>query len=108
MMTDYIAAKGLRVRLTDMLDAANKRITDLPMIPEYVANGHPFVCWAHILGRCTFNNCQFKTGHIPCSAIPDTFAEEVITMLTPGVNHCMWARETEGSPGKWQRANGHA
>ncbi len=57
MMTDYVAAKGLRVRLTDILNAANKCITDLPTIPEYVANGRPFVCWAHILGRCTSNNC---------------------------------------------------
>jgi hypothetical protein len=108
MMTDYVAAKGLRVRLTDILNATNKRITDLPTIPEYVANGCSFVCWAHILGHCTFDNCQFKTGHVPRSAIPDTFAEEVVAMLTPGVNHCVQAREKEGSPGKWQRAKGHA
>jgi hypothetical protein len=44
MMTDYVTAKGLRVRLTDILDATNKCIMDLPTIPEYVANGHPFVC----------------------------------------------------------------
>ncbi len=108
MMTDCVMAKGLRVRLTDILDADNKQITDFPTIPEYVANRHPFVCWAHILGRCTFNNCQFKNGHVPHSPIPNTFAEEVVAMLTPRVNHCVQAREQEGSPGKRQRANGHA
>jgi hypothetical protein len=74
MMADYVAARGPRVRLTEILDAANKRIMNLPTIPAYVANGQPFVCWAHILGRCTFANCQFKNGHVPRSAIPDTFA----------------------------------
>jgi hypothetical protein len=51
MMADYVAAKGLWIRLTEILDAANKWIKDLPTIPAYVANGRPFVCWAHILGR---------------------------------------------------------
>jgi hypothetical protein len=100
MTADYVAARGLRVRLTNILDASNKCITDLPTIPEYVANGRPFVCWVHILGRCTFAKCQFKSGHVPRNAIPDAFAEEAVTMLTPGVNLCVWAREQEGLPGK--------
>ncbi len=101
MMADYVAAKGLWIRLTEILDAANKRIKDLPTIPAYVANRRPFVCWAHILGRCTFANCQFRNGHVPRSAIPDTFAEEVVPMLTPGVKQCVEAgRDLEGSPGK--------
>ncbi len=44
MMADYVTARGLRVKLNDILDAFDKRITDLPTIPEYVANGRPFVC----------------------------------------------------------------
>ncbi len=104
MMADYVAAKGPRIRLTEILDACNKRITDLPTIPEYVANGQPFVCWAHILGRCTFNNCAFKSGHVPRGAIPDSFANAVVTMLTPGVKACTpQGREPEGSPAKQQR-----
>ena len=86
MMNDLISLRGYRIKLTDIIDGANKRITDLPTIPEFVANGRPFVCWAHILGRSTFDNCQLKNGHVPRSAIPDSFAEEVVTMLTPGVN----------------------
>jgi hypothetical protein len=86
MMNEFVSLMGYRIKLTHILDAANKRITDLPTIPEFVANGRPFVCWAHILGRCTFDGCKFKNGHVPRSAIPDAFAEEVVTMLTPGVN----------------------
>jgi hypothetical protein len=107
MMNDYVAAKGLRIQLTDILDAVNKRITDLPTIPDYVANGRPFVCWAHILGRCTFSNCQFKNGHVPRSAIADSFADHVTAMLTPGVNACVArGQEQSGSPAKRQRNDG--
>ncbi len=101
MMANYVASKGMRVRLTEILDAANKRITDLPMIPAYVANGRPFVCWAHILGRCTFANCQFKHGHVLQEEILDSFAEAVVAMLTPGVLHCVGGgNNARGSPEK--------
>jgi hypothetical protein len=105
MMADYVAAWGLRVQLNKILNVANKHITDLPTIPDYVNNGRPFVCWAHILGRCRFPNCAFKNEHVPCSSIPDAFAEEVVTILTPGVKQCARAREQEGLPGKQQRAD---
>jgi hypothetical protein len=105
MMADYVAAWGLWVQLNKILSVSNKRITDLQMIPEYVNNGHPFVCWAHILGWCRFPNCAFKNGHVPRSSIPDAFAEEAGTILTLGVNHCACAREQEGLPSKRQRAD---
>ena len=107
MMADYVAAKGLRIKLTEILDAANKRITDLPTIPAYVENGWPFVCWAHILGRCTFANCQFKLGHVPRSEIPDSFADAVVAMLTPGVRHCVDGGKIAGGlPEKRQKWRG--
>ena len=107
MMADYVAAYGLRIHLTDILDKkANKCIMDLPTIPEYLANVRPFVCWAHILGRCTFAECQFKRGHAPRSAITDSFADEFVTKLTPGVEAVIRERDLEGSPGKHQKTGG--
>ncbi len=85
MMADYIVTRGLRVQLTEILDAANKRITDLPTILEYVENGRPVVCWAHILGKCSFQNCAFRKGHVLRENIPEKFADKVVAMLTPGV-----------------------
>jgi hypothetical protein len=105
MMADYVATRGLRVQLTEILDAANKRITDLPTIPEYVENGRPVVCWAHILGKCTFQNCAFCKGHVPRENIPDKFADEVVAMLTPGVRHCARPKENNKSTGKCLKAN---
>jgi hypothetical protein len=40
MMADYLAARGMRIQLTEILDAANKCIPDLPtIVPDYVVNG---------------------------------------------------------------------
>jgi len=103
MMADYVAEHGLRIRLVDILNACHKRITNLPTLPDYIGNGRPYVCWAHILGRCTFNDCQFKRGHVPRRAITDGFADAVVAMLTPGVQACVDGEGGEGSPGKCQR-----
>ncbi len=100
MMADYIAARGARVQLTKILDAANKRITDLPTLPEYMKNGCPFICWAHMLGCCGFPNCAFRKGHIPRANITEQFADKVVATLTPGVQKCARPREQTESPGK--------
>ena len=68
--------------------------------PHYIDNGCPYICWAHILGRCTFNDCQFKRGHVPRRAITDGFTDAVVAMLTPGVQTCLMCEGGEGSPGK--------
>ncbi len=69
-------------------------------------NGRPFLCWAHILGRSTFSKCQFKNGHVPENAIPDKFAEDIVTMLTLGVNAVVArASDQEGSPAKRRRGD---
>jgi len=103
MMADYVAEHGLRICLVDILNACNKRITDLPTLPDYIDNGCPYFCWAHILGRCTFNDCRFKWGHVPRRAITDGFADAVIAMLTLGIQACLDDGGEEGSPGKRQR-----
>jgi len=107
MIADYVAEHGLRIRLVDILNACNKRITDFPTLPDYIDNGHPYVCWAHILGRCTFNDCQFKRGHVPRREITDGFADAVVAMLTPGVQACLDGGGGEESPGKRQRTEGN-
>ncbi len=98
MMAEYVAARGMRIQLTVILDAANKCITDLPTIPDYIVNGCLTVCWVYTLGRCTFHNCAFKQGHIPWDKIPNKFAEEVAAMLAPGVAQVIQCEV--GSPGK--------
>jgi hypothetical protein len=105
MMADYVASRGLQVQLTEILDASNKRITNLPTIPDYIKNGWPFVCWAHMLGRCSFPNCPFREGHVPRDNIPDKFADKVVAMLLPGVRHCSRPRDSDESPRKRKKGN---
>jgi hypothetical protein len=105
VMADYVLAQGLRVQLIMILEVANKHITNPPTIPEYVANGRPFICWAHMLGQCSFPNCAFRKGHVPRDNIPDTFTDKVVVMLTPGVTHCARRRDNVESPGKRLKQN---
>ena len=107
MMEDYVATHGLKVRLVNILNACNKRILDLPTLSDYVEDGRPYVCWAHILGRCTFKGCQLKRGHLPQRAITNSFADKIVAMLTPGIKACTGRRGGEGSLGKRQRTDGN-
>ena len=102
MMHDYetTSGLGLRINLGQLLDAAKKEIRDLPVIPAYVDNGRPFVCWAHILGRCHFGSqCTFFRGHPPRHAIPDNFANDVVELLGGGVTAMVAARQARGGGG---------
>jgi hypothetical protein len=98
MMADSMAARGMRIQLTEILDARNKCITDRPAFPDYVVNGRPTICWAHILGRCTFWDFAFKRGHVPRNKIPKKFANEVVAIIAPGIAQVVQCED--GSPEK--------
>ncbi len=111
MMKEYEATTGLglRINLGQVLDAAKREIRDLPIIPEYVANGRPFLCWAHILGRCHFGDtCTFARGHPARRLIPDQFAKEVVGLLESGIKTLVVSRQAYrrggGCPVKMQKA----
>ncbi len=50
MMREYKATPGLglRINLSRILDAAKQEITDLSVLPDFVENGRPFMCWASL------------------------------------------------------------
>ncbi len=109
-MREYKATPGLglQINLSHILDAAKREIMDLPVIPDFVDNGRPVVCWAHVFGRCHFGgNCSFARGHIPWGAIPDRFATVVVDMLQGGVAAVVvsWRQGAQGggSPVKKQK-----
>ena len=114
MMREYKATVGLgfRINLGKILTAAKREITDLPVLPNYVDNGRPFVCWGHILGRCHFGDkCSFSRGHVPRKAIPDTFAEEVVNIVGAGIEAIVAERQsrrptTGGPPNKRVKGEG--
>ena len=105
-MKEYAVSFGFRIRLIDLLNGSNKRIADLPTMADYAANGRPYICWAHVLGRCTYPNCQYKKGHVPRSAITNSFADEVVAIITPGVKALLADGKAEGPQGKRFKTEG--
>lgn len=102
----------MRIKLGSILDGANRRIHDLPKLPTGPGGEMRPICWAWVLGRCTFPSCRFigEGGHVKRELMTDAFADTVVTMLTPGVEFCvreMAARGgNAGSPVKKQRMEG--
>ena len=58
MMATYLERTKGRIHLSELLQAAGKKQTNLPTLPQYVhPNGQPFLCWSNILGQCMFRDC---------------------------------------------------
>ena len=71
-------------QLSRVLNAASIKLTDLPKLPAYIRDGTNTLCYRHILGGCQ-TNCPRQDGHAPPAHITDTFAQELCSMLAPGL-----------------------
>ena len=107
MMQDLIDVQGhARFQLADILNGARIRLTDLPKLPVGPEGEMRPVCWAWVLGGCTYPGCKFRQyGHVSRDKMTDAFAEEVVRLLQPGVAVCLQTakerkREEGGSPAK--------
>jgi hypothetical protein len=103
MMATYLERTNGRVHLAELLQAAGKKQTDLPTLPQYVhPNGRPFLCWSSVLGRCTFHDCRFlqEGGHPLAKDITDEFADKVVDTLNKGVIAICSNAGQGGSPPK--------
>ena len=103
LMQGYLDRTGGRVFLTNILEAAGKRQSDLPTLPKYIhPTGRTFLCWSSVLGRCTWRDCRFRKegGHPLPGDITDDFAERVIDVIGKGV---VTGGHAVGSPAKKQK-----
>jgi hypothetical protein len=98
MMAPYIAKLGDNVFVGELLDAAHKRLADLP-IPtgtRFAAKdgSKSYLCWNAVLGRCKFGKgCKFRRNHPGTNELSDEFAAQVVEMLTPAVTHVVATKE---------------
>lgn len=78
-----------RVSIRNIMEAGGITWNDMPKLPSAtMENGKDALCWAKVLGVCKFGqSCQFATTH--GVQVPDAFAEEVIVVITPGVEAMM-------------------
>jgi hypothetical protein len=107
MMAAYLKRTNGRMHLAELLQAAGKRQTDLPTLPQYVhPNGKPFLCWSSVLGRCTFHDCRFLQhgGHPLAKAITDEFTNKVVDTLNKGVISLCGIVTPAGLPPKNQKS----
>jgi hypothetical protein len=103
LMDPYLERFNGRIQLNEVLDAAGKRQTDLPMLPRFCYdNRRPFMCWNSNLGRCMYQEYWYwrKGGHPGHKNIPDDFAEKVCAVIGPGIQVRMNPTGGDGSPGK--------
>jgi hypothetical protein len=76
-----------------MLTLSNLTLADLPTLPTTDGTPAP-LCYNYVLGKFIHEGCQHH--HIPMAEIPDDFATQIISILTPAINNFM----TNGAP-KW-------
>ncbi len=103
LMGPYLEQFNGRIHLNKVLNAAEKRQTDLPTLPRFCyANGLPFLCWNSTLGRCMYRDRRYlrEGGHPGHNDILNDFAEKVCTVISLGIQARMQTGGGEGSPGK--------
>jgi hypothetical protein len=103
LMDPYLEHFNRLIHLTQVLDAAGKRQTDLPTLPRFChANGRPFLCWNSTLRRCMYRDYHYlrEGSHPGHNDIPNDFAKKVCAVISPGIQARMQPGGGEGPPGK--------
>ena len=98
-MATYIAKFGDNIFVGELLDAARKRVSDLPLPhgTRFMANDgtKSYLCWNAVLGHCKFGRgCKNRKNHPGKGELSDTFASAVATMLKPAVDHVVATKES--------------
>ena len=99
-MDPYLERYNNYINLSTILTAANKRITDLPSLPNYRnPTGASIICWNTVLGRC-FRGKQYKyyKGHVQKNDLMDEFAKAVSDCIGKGVLYYIEVPQGAGSP----------
>jgi hypothetical protein len=80
-----------KVRIFEVMQAAGVAWKDMPnYAPGDPMSGRDQLCWDHTCGICVFGaKCNRGAFHLPGNKISDKFVEDVIAVLTPGVQKMM-------------------
>ncbi len=99
LMAPYMAKLGDNVFVGELLDAAGKRLSDLPLpkgtrfMSKDGTKG--YLCWNAVLGRCKFGKgCKYKENHPTKGELPNKFANAVATILKPAIDHIVATKES--------------
>jgi hypothetical protein len=79
-----------KVRIFEVMQAAGVAWKDMPNYAPDPMTGRDQLCWDHTCGICVFGSkCNRGAFHLPGNKISDKFVEDVIAVLTPGVQKMM-------------------
>ncbi len=87
LMDPYLARYNNYINLSAILTAANKRMADLPSLPNYCTiTGASLICWNTVLGRCfRGRKCKYYRGHVRKGDLTEEFADAVSNCISKGV-----------------------
>jgi hypothetical protein len=87
LMDPYLTKYNNYINLSAILTAANKRMADLPSLPNYCTpSGTSVICWNSVLGRCfRGQKCKYFKGHVCKGDITEEFADAVSDCINKGV-----------------------
>jgi hypothetical protein len=83
-----------KVLIQEVMENANLWWNDLPKHEPTInkITGQDEICWNFVTGKCKFGpRCAFVANHVPGKALPDSFAEELVNKLQPGINKMLAA-----------------
>jgi hypothetical protein len=88
------------ILVSNILTASSKRLTDLPKFEKFPGGA----CWLNAIGLCPDGpECLFANGHLEAGDMTDAIADEVVTILHPGVTALV---DHTGPPSPRGNANG--
>ena len=85
VMNPYFTRIG-RLQIGRIMGVANVNWSQLPTLPAYMDGTTNKLCYNFVMGKCNPRYCTHRTGHAPESDITDAFAEEMCTLLQPGLS----------------------
>ena len=75
-----------------------KKVGDLPTTAGHTSDkGRSLICYNFVLGQCWGRGCTNKKGYLQRMQVPNDFADEVCTILKPGIKYMMNSPQGPGA-----------
>ncbi len=105
-MDPYLARYNNYINLSAILTTVNRRITNLPSLPNYCTpTGASFICWNTVLGWCfRGKRCKYYKDHVQKNDLTDEFADAMNDCIGKGVLYYTEALQGAGSPNRKRKA----
>ena len=84
IMGNYITRIGW-LQISRIMALANVNWSDMPTLPAFMDGTTNKLCYNFVLGKCNPRYCTHRTGHAAELDITNEFADELCTLIQPGL-----------------------